>query len=304
MQPPEINQGVNAQRMLPVALLTAVAAISFAAIFFRLAAPTHPLVAAGLRLAIASVLIAPMALRAARVGRITRRLAKAAALGGLLYGLHFGTWVWSLTLTSVAASVTLVTATPLLLGVIALATGRDRPDRHHWFAIGLAIVGLSVIGGHDLLAGGSSALIGDGLAIAGATAMAGYLLVGRRMAAEMDVWGFTWIAVTVGAIVLCGFASAAGLPLEAASDEALLWIALAALLPQLVGHTLLTWSLGHARPTVVGMATVGEPVGSTILAFLWLGESVSAAVLVGCAITLCAVVLALRHQAPASGSDD
>ena len=33
-------------------------AISFAAIFFRKASPTHPLVAAGLRLAFASVLVA------------------------------------------------------------------------------------------------------------------------------------------------------------------------------------------------------------------------------------------------------
>lgn len=41
------------------------------------------------------------------------------------------------------------------------------------------------------------------------------------------------------------------------------------------------------------MATVGEPVGATALAWLWLGEPNSPGVGIGCAITLVAVLLAL-----------
>ena len=63
-----------------------------------------------------------------------------------------------------------------------------------------------------------------------------------------------------------------------------------------MGHTLLTWTLRHTGPTVVGMATVGEPVGASLLGYLVLGEAVGPWAAVGCGITLFAVVLALRAR--------
>ncbi len=279
---------------MPLALVVGVAAISFAGPFFRKAAPTHPLVAAGLRLAMASLVLLPLTLRARARGRLPGRVLGAATLAGLAYGVHFGAWVWSLGLTTVAASVTLVTATPLLLAVVALVTGRDRPTRQLWIALLFAALGVSLIGGHDL--GSSSlALAGDALAILGAAAMAAYLLVGRRLGA-FDVVAYSGVATAVGAVCLLGVAAALGLPLTAATPHAWLYLALAALVPQLVGHTLLTWSLRHTTPTVVGMATVAEPVGASLLAWLWLGESVSGQVLLGCTATITAVVLALRGR--------
>ena len=60
-----------------------------------------------------------------------------------------------------------------------------------------------------------------------------------------------------------------------------------------MGHGLLTWSLRHTTPTVVALAILGEPVGSTLLAWAWLGEAAPAVVLVGCGVVLAALVLAL-----------
>lgn len=277
--------------LVPAALLIAVSAISFAAIFFRLAQPTHPLVSAGVRLAIASLLLAPWTLRSLRAGRLTPRLVRHAVVAGLFYGLHFGSWVASLELTTIAASVTLVTATPLLLALHGLLTGKDRPTRRLWIALGLAAVGVTTIGGTDL-GRGVDALLGDGLALLGCLAMAGYLLVGRRLGGELDVLGFSGIAVAVGALSLGVAAVGTGVDLSV-SREALGWLAASALVPQLIGHNLLTWTLQHARPTVVGMATVGEPVGASLLGLWVLGEAVSGVTLLGCGVTVAAVGVAL-----------
>lgn len=282
------------RRWVPLALVVGVTAIAFAGPFFRKAAPTHPFVAAGLRLAMASALLLPFTLRARAAGRFDRRLAGAAVLGGLAYAVHFGSWVASLYLTTVAASVTLVTATPLLLAVVALVTGRDRPSRALWLALLFAGVGVSLIGGYDL-GSDTDALLGDLLAVVGAAAMAAWLLLGRRLG-EFDVLAFSGMATGVAALLLLTTAAVMGLPLGAATPEAWLFLALAALIPQLVGHNLLTWALRHTTPTVVGMATVLEPVGATALAFLWLHESVSPQVLVGCGFTIAAVMLALRAR--------
>ena len=101
------------------------------------------------------------------------------------------------------------------------------------------------------------------MALLGAAAMAAYLTIGRRLGAAMELGPFAGIAAGVGAAVLLGSAAVCGIPLRPASPRALLYLALAALAPQLIGHTLLTWSLRHAKPMVVGMAIVGEPVGAT-----------------------------------------
>ena len=282
---------------MPAALVVAVGSISFAAIFFRKADPTHPLVSAGIRLAVASLLLSPFVLQAVRGGRLPRPVLRGALLGGLFYSVHFGAWVWSLSLTTVAASVTLVTATPLLLAGVAVLTGRDRPTGRLWAALALAAVGVTIIGGTDL-GTGPTALLGDGLALLGCAGMAGFLWVGRRLGPSLDVLAFAGIATGVAALLLLGLSAILGIDLRPASGEALVYLVLAALLPQLVGHNLLTWALRHTTPTVVGLATVGEPVGSTLLGLALLGEVPSVPVLAGCGVTLAAVALALTGRRP------
>lgn len=282
---------------LAAALLIAVAALSTAAPFFRQAAPTHPLAQAAFRLAIACICLLPFLLRAIGRGVANRRFWFHGAAAGGFYALHFGTWVTSLTLTSVASSVTLVTATPVILAIWAVLTNTDRPSRRTWFALFVCAVGMTVIGSHDL---GLSAehFVGDALALAGAFAMAGYLLVARNLGRDLDLFAFLAIATGAGALLLYVLCLASGVDPRPASPMAATYLVLAALLPQLVGHGILTWALRHTTPTTVGITTVGEPVGASILAWIWLGESVGFAVATGAALTLSGVILAITAPRP------
>ena len=287
---------ISATGRTPVwALALAVIAVSFAAPFFRKAAPTPPEVSAGLRLLLAGLVLSPLTFRALRDGTLNRRVLLHACAAGLLYGLHFGAWVTSLFLTSVASSVTLVTVNPLLLALAALVTGRDRPSGRLWLALAVATAGLLLIGGGDITRGGD-ALKGDALAILGAAAMSGYLLVGRRLGPDLPLWPFTGVATLVGGLCLMALALCRGEPLTPASWSAFGYIALAALVPQLVGHGLITWSLRKIKPAVVAMAVVGEPVGATVLSWWWLNEGVGALAALGCGLTLAAVVLAVKDS--------
>lgn len=42
--------------------------------------------------------------------------------------------------------------------------------------------------------------------------------------------------------------------------------------PGVLGHTLINWALAHVESSVVSVSLLGEPVGSTLLALLLLGE--------------------------------
>jgi drug/metabolite transporter (DMT)-like permease len=177
-------------------------------------------------------------------------------------------------------------------------TKRDAPERRHWIALVGAAVGLFLIGGADVL--DPRALTGDLLALVGALAMAGYMLLARRHGDGLDSWAYSGVATTVGAVVLLGTAAIAGVPIAFEGLAPFGYVVLAALFPQLVGHGLITWSLRRLRPTVVALATLAEPVGSTLLAWLWLGEHPETMTLVGCAITVAAVGLAVWRRPTAA----
>lgn len=280
---------------LILALTAGAFAISFAAPAFRRAAPIDPLLASAVRLALAALLLAPSIPRAQAAGKLGPGAIRAAVLGGLLYAVHFGTWVASLGLTSVAASVTLVTATPLLLAVVGVVRGEDAPTARLWAGLALATIGTAAIGFADLGATPGASL-GDALAFVGAIAMAAYLLVVRRAQASIEAVSFSAVAAGVAALVLFATLvarSVAGESLAWPSLESLAWVALTALVSQLVGHTALTWALEHTTPTVVGLTTTAEPVIASALTWVWLGEAPSAAVLAGSAVALVGVVLGL-----------
>ena len=93
-----------------------------------------------------------------------------------------------------------------------------------------------------------------------------------------------------------------GLPLQVAGPTSWGYLALAALVPQLIGHNVMTWCLRHVTPTTVGVATLAEPVGATLLGVWLLGERVAPMVYVGCAVTLATVALALTERAPLRAS--
>lgn len=290
-----------------VAMAVGALAISFAAIFFRLAPGVDPLLASAIRLGIAALVLAPVVVRAWRSGGISRAARHAAVWAGLFYAVHFGTWVASLSRTTVAASVTLVTATPLLSALVAFAEGKDRPTRRHGIAIVLALGGVALIAGSDVAGGRWD---GDLLALAGAAAMVAYLRLVRGLGDELgDTVAFSGLAAGWGALFLLpALALAAVLggddatsALAMPSTGALGWIALSALVPQVVGHTLLTYALRRATPTEVGLATAAEPVLSTLLAWFWLAEVPTSLVFCGCAVTLVGVVLGARPGAPRDG---
>lgn len=293
MTSPPHEQSIGAIPWRLVAgLALAIGALATAAPFFRQAEPTHPLAAAAFRLALAFLLLSPFLVRRIRRENVSRIFWSRGIAAGAFYALHFGTWVTSLTLTSVASSVTLVTATPVLLATWAVLRGIDIPTGRTFVALGISAVGMLIIGGHDL---GLSTdhLLGDALALGGAVAMAGYLLIARGLGEKLDVLAFMAVATGSGAMMLYLACVAAGVDPTPASTQALFFLVLAALIPQLIGHNLLTWALRHTTPTTVGIATVGEPVGATILAWIWLGETVGAAVILGCSLTITGVILAI-----------
>jgi drug/metabolite transporter (DMT)-like permease len=82
------------------------------------------------------------------------------------------------------------------------------------------------------------------------------------------------------------------------------WIFLLALLPQLLGHSAFNWALAHLPAAYIAIATLGEPIGAAILAFLFLSETPSLLKLTAAILILSGILLALRkHPAKSENLD-
>lgn len=192
---------------------------------------------------------------------------------------------------------------PVLVAIWARTVGREHVRRRIWLALALSLLGLALM--VQLWSG--VALDGLGVAYAGVAAVmfAVYLLLAEREVRHRDsisllAWGFFfaflfWTVVqpwwsfpakAAGRTVpLQGHLSAHHLPVWAI----VLWmIVLGSALP----FTLVVGAMRHLTATQVGITAMLEPVVATMVAWIWLRESLSAAQLAGAAVVLCGIGLA------------
>lgn len=283
------------------ALTLAVVAVSWAAILIRWAnAP--PLVIGAYRLGFASLLfwvVAAIGGIPLRRGWSGSELAAALVASGCL-AAHFGLWIASLGLTSIASSVLLVSTQPVFVAVLGWLFLGERVRPRAVAGIGLALVGsLAITGGNLRL--GSSAWRGDALALGGALAIAVHYLFMRRLRRRVEVLPLMSFVTPAAAALLLMAAVIAGDPLAGYAPRTYAAFALLAVGPTFVGHTLLNWALRYRKAYEVNLAILGEPLGATLLGLILLGEHPPLYVAGGGALVLAGIGLAWSLPAHADG---
>lgn len=288
---------------MPVALvlILAVLAVGPAAIFVRLA-EVPPLVFASHRLLIAAVAI--WLVVAARRGRdlvgLDRSQLLRCGLSGFFLALHFGSWISSLFLTSVASSVLLVSTQPIFAALIGRLVYRERVSAAALGAITVALAGTLVVafGGAAGSAQAESLSFGNLLALVGALTMALYLLVGRRVRQKVPTLGYVAVTYSVAALVLLAWAATLGNSLWNLPLQSWIWIAAAALLASAVGHTLYNRALRDLPAHIVATTVLGEPLVASLLAVLVLAELPPGSTWIGAPAILGGVTWALWVARP------
>jgi drug/metabolite transporter (DMT)-like permease len=222
-----------------------------------------------------------------------------AVVGGVLLAVHFWTWMASVGMPTVAASVVLVNLQPVIVAVLSTIWLKESPNRRQWLGIGVAMVGALVVAGSDLGAiarvGGNRALLGDFLAVAAAAAAALYYLAGRHLRQTLDLWPYVGLVYTACFVTLLVFCGVRRLPLLPQPPRELAIFVALAIGPMMLGHTGMNWALRYLPAYVVNLTVLGEPIGATVLALVLPGihEVPPLLTLVGGALVLGGIVLAL-----------
>lgn len=277
-------------------LALGVVSVSFAAIFIRLA-DAPPLVIAAYRLSLAALLIGPVAwIRSrAELRRLIKNNLAMTLLSGAFLALHFVLWITSLSYTTVASSVVLVTTSPVFVAIASHFLFHEKLSRRAILGMVICLVGAVVIGYGDWRIG-SEAFLGDVLAFLGTLSVVGYLLIGRRLRQNTGLLSYSCLVYSSAALFLLLAVFTLNYRLFGYSATTYVMFALLALVPQILGHLSINWALGFVPATMVAIAVLGEPVGATALAFVILNESPAFTQIGGGILILSGIFIAFRRS--------
>ena len=137
---------------------------------------------------------------------------------------------------------------------------------------------------------------GNFLALIGAWTVTGYLIIGRKLRTGMKLTPYIFLVYGMAAIALIIFMFVTGNSPLGYEPKTYGWIFLLAAVPQLIGHSTLNWALEYVPAALVAVITLGEPIGSAILAFFLLNETPSNVVLFGGILILFGIYLVSRNN--------
>jgi drug/metabolite transporter (DMT)-like permease len=268
--------------------------IAFSAIFVRWAEVSGT-VSALYRVLVAVVVLGVPFARTVRAGRVPldRRTLFLAVGAGVFFALDLALWNTSIFMTSVANATLLGNDAPIIVGLAALLLLRERLGIAYWVGLAIALGGMSLIVGSDLVGHGSVGG-GDLLALAAGAAYGFYMLVTQLLRERMETLPTLWIAGAVGILIL--------LPVNLAQRHALWgfsaqdYAALLALglISQTIGWLAINYALGHLPASVVSPTLLAQPILTALLALPLLGEAISGRQVLGGLIALAGIYLVNR----------
>jgi drug/metabolite transporter (DMT)-like permease len=256
-----------------VALSVSVVVVSFAAIFV-LFCDAPPLTIALYRLLFTTLLILPFVLLRKKTRleflNIPRSTLLSMAIVGFILAAHFALWITSLTKTSVASSVILVTAHPILVGPLSYYFLKEKLSKINAIGIALSVAGVItlILGNYGLTSFTLDSLEGNIFAMLGGVAAGLYILGGRKIRKNVSIFSYALVVYAVGTVtlfILCLIFNAPVYNLSLKDYQIILLMALAA---GIFGHTLYNWSLEYIRASVASVFLLGEPIGSSLLAYV------------------------------------
>ncbi|WP_199344709.1 MULTISPECIES: DMT family transporter [Nostoc] len=215
---------------------------------------------------------------------------------GILWAATLVFLAWSLTQTSVAISSVLHNLAPIFTSLGVWLLFRQRFESQFLIGMIIALGGAIAIEFEELQIA-TDEVQGSFAAIVSAVFLGGYLLIVEKLRtkfspATIQLW-------------ICAIAALVILPILLFTQDQLfpstlggwLWVISLALICQVLGHGLLTYSLARFSSVVVSLVHLLEPVFSGIFALVIFSEKLTFSNWIGFAVVLIGLYLAVSSQA-------
>ncbi len=275
-----------------ISLAVAVFSVSWASILVVLSGAPGT-VCAFWRLIFSSALTWIAVLMFKRGTRISLKIIVLTFLAGVCLAAHFAFWMESLFMVPVAISTTVVNAHPLFSAFLGFMILGERPRLLQLIGSVVGIVGIAELAFSTSRVVGEVGLFGVIYALVGALSVAAYFAVGRLLRREMDTLTYTGLVYSWASLILLAYAILNKVDLIGYGLKSWLAFLALAVVPMMLGHTMLNYALRYFSLIAVTTVTLGEPLGAAILAEFILKQKCYAATYFSIALTLFGIALTL-----------
>jgi drug/metabolite transporter (DMT)-like permease len=280
-----------------LAILVSILAVSTASILIRISS-APALAIASYRMLLSTLILSPYFFYTGgveKVRSIGRRGVLMLILIGVVLAVHFGSWITSLSLTTVASSVIFVHIDPIFVALVSHFFLGEKVSSKTVLGITLGISGATLIAVGDV-GRGKLNLYGDLLALIGGIMLGIYILGGRALRQKMDLTSYVTPVYFTSAMVLLLVSFVTGTKLSGYPLREYLLFLVIAIVPMIFGHTVYNWALKYVEAPIVSLSLLGEPVGASILAYIFLGEVPTSMIIIGGALTLLGILITVHKR--------
>lgn len=232
-----------------------------------------------------ALLMAPLAIRDAELRDPARRKGVLLSLAsGVVLAFHFIGFFVAMRYTSIAAGTALTALQPLFAALIIKFLG-GHIARHTWSGMTISFIGVLIVTGVDFQIS-TRAFLGDLAAIGCAVLAAVYVILGAQAREQVSTATYSTLCYLVVAGIT--LTMAAIFRIDLIGYPAREWLLLIALIfaAQVLGHTLMNFTLRKISPAIVSLVVFFEAPVSALLAFWWLGQLPSQGTIPGLLLVL------------------
>ena len=180
---------------------------------------------------------------------------------------------------------------PIVIAVLAAVFLGESFTTRLGIGLALAFAGVALIGFASGDSSGSRSVVGVLLCLIPVAAYSVSLVLQKPLASRYAAVHLTWLACSVGAIVMLPWAGQLAGDLADASASDIGWLIYLGVFPTAIAFTTYGYALQHISASRLGISTYAVPIISILLAWMLLGETPPALAYLGGAVALVGVAI-------------
>ncbi len=277
-----------------VLLLVALGAVSTSSIMARFLPGVPAVAIAFWRMAIGSGLLWGYSLLKPQ-GMITGTPRRTIFLAGGFLGLHFACFFGAVKLTTIANATLFATLAPVFTVLIEKIWFQRPWDHLILGGLGVALLGALLVNGGNFNLTGRHTL-GIGLALLSSLWIAMVFIIAEGVRRTTHTIVYSRTLYFVAGLTLFILSWITKTPLLDINTRDMMWLFLLGLVPTILGHTVLSYTVKFIRPTAVAAVPLGEPILASVMALLIFHEAILFHVAFGGAAILVGLYLIVVHH--------
>lgn len=228
-------------------------------------------------------------------GRLSWRLLRTSAPGGLLFALDVALFFTALKQTTITNANIVSSLQPILIALVVGKLFGEHLSRGFfiWTAVAIGGVALVVTGsaaGNE----GTWSLRGDVLALMATVSWAGFFVASKQARKTLSSLEYLSGLLVVGFVAIAPVVLLAGRPLAVDGPASWAYIAAIAVVSGGLGHWLMNWAHAHIPLAMASLLTLTIPVAAVVTSVLVLDETLGVQAIVGMGVVLAALAVVIR----------